>query len=427
MGSRDGLGALPDHAIETIRRAVAGVIDGTVEQLRAGVRIASVNPSVEKNGGEGAFQEFIASELDSLGCRIECWEPEGLRGRPNVVGWLPSEERPDGLRAHLILNSHADTVGPGDASAWGYPPWSAPLHDGTVCGLGAIDAKGCLFTFLGAARALQRAGVRLRRSVMIQAVVDEESGGAGVLDCVRRGYTATAAIVGEPTSLDICPASRGSMGLGLRVHGQRAHPGEGWRGVNAIRKAWQYVEALDRLRDELDRTRMHPLWTPLPAGHVWNLMAMHSDVGGRSVPDVCEVQYGVGMIGQERSAEMRQVVEAVIADVTAADPWLAAHPPEITWRSWVFEPAVTDAGHPAVAALAAARGDLGYGPPVLRAFSAGSDSRHLTNTGGIPAINFGPGELHLAHSPLEALPVADLRKAIEVLALFIVRYCGGNI
>ncbi len=412
--------------IDAIRRAVAGVIDETVERLRAGVRIPSVNPAVQDGGGEGAFQELIASQLDSLGCRIESWEPEGFPGRPNVLGWLPSEEPPDGLRAHLILNSHADTVGPGDAAGWRFPPWSATLHEGVIHGLGAIDAKGCLFTFLGAARTLQHAGIRLRRSVMIQAVVGEELGGAGALECVRRGYTATAAVVGEPTSLDICPASRGAMAVHVRVHGQRAHPGEGWRGVNAIRKAWQYIVALDRLRDDLDRTRMHPLWTPLPAGHVWNLMAMRSDSGGRSVPDVCDVNYGVGMIGHERPPEMRRVVETAIAEVTAADPWLAAHPPEVTWTAWVFEPAVTDSDHPAVAALAAARNDLGHGPTVIRAFSAGSDSRHLTNAGGIPAINFGPGELHLAHSPLEALPVADLRKAIEVLALFMVRYCGGS-
>jgi acetylornithine deacetylase len=326
------------------------------------------------------------------------------------------------------LNSHADTVASGDADAWPHPPFSAALAGGRIHGLGSVDAKGCLFTFLGAAAALRQAGIRLRRTAMIQSVVDEEWGGAGVLECVRRGYTAGAAIVGEPSGLRVCPASRGAMTLHLRVIGRKAHPGEGWRGVNAVRKAWLYVDALDRLRDDLDRTRMHPLWASLPAGHVWNLMGITSGMTtegwARSVPDQCEVNFGVGLIGDERPATVRPVVEAALRAVTQADAWLAEHPPQITWRPGAFAPAVTDPTHPAVAALAEAAGEMTGEPARVEAFSAATDGRHLTNAGGVPAINFGPGALHLGHSPLEALPVDDLRRAIEVATLFLTRYCG---
>jgi acetylornithine deacetylase len=270
---------------------------------------------------------------------------------------------------------------------------------------------------------LRAAGVTLRRSVVVQSVVDEEAGGAGALDCIRRGYTATAAVVGEPTSLRICPGSRGSLTVALRVAGRKAHPGEGWRGVNAVHAAWRYVEALERLRDELDRTRMHPLWAALPVGHVWNLMAIDSGPAGRAVPDRCEVRYGIGLIGTERLADLQEIVTAAIARVTAADPWLAEHPPDLEWSPWPLEPAVTDPAHPAVASMVAAGAALGE-RPVVQALSAVSDARHLTNTGGIPTINFGPGGLHRCHGPEEALPVEELRRAVTWLALFIARYCG---
>ncbi|MGQ0570313.1 MAG: ArgE/DapE family deacylase [Armatimonadota bacterium] len=431
--------------IDAIRQATAEVIDVVVERLREGIRTPSVNPSVGDSAGEAAFQRALARQLRELGCRVEVWEPdadalvdrfprlkdtirpEGFRDRPNVIAWVPSAEPATGNSAHLILNSHADTVAPGDPGGWARPPFGAVLADGEIFGLGSADAKGCLFTFLGAVMVLRHAGVRLRRSVMLQSVVDEEWGGAGVLECVGRGYTATAAIVGEPTGLRICPASRGAMALHLRVVGRRAHPGEGWRGVNAIRKAWLYVEALDHLRDELERVRMHPLWAPLPEGHVWNLMGLSGGpVGatGRSVPDVCDVNYGVGLIGEERLAAVRPVVEAALQQVTMADPWLRHHPPDITWRPGAFEPAVTDPGHPAVATLAQAVADLGTGAARVEALSAGTDGRHLTNAGGIPAINFGPGAMYLAHSPHECLPVDELRRGIESVALFLTRYCG---
>jgi acetylornithine deacetylase len=444
---RSGLASAPDELTGAIRQAVAETAGEAIERLRAAVRIPSVNPSVADGDGEGALQRFVAAELRALGCRVETWEPdadalaarfphlratmraEGFRDRPNVIGWIPSEEPPRAARAHLILNSHADTVAPGDAAAWRYPPFSATVDDGTLWGLGAVDAKGCLFAFLGAAAALRAAGIRLKRSVMIQSVVDEESGGAGVLECIRRGYTAGAAIVGEPSGLRVCPASRGAMGLHLRVSGRKAHPGEGWRGVNAIRKAWLYVEALDRLRDDLDRTRMHPLWAGLPAGHVWNLMGISAGAvpagrTARSVPDLCEVNYGIGLIGDQRPETMRPVVEEALGAVTAGDPWLTANPPAITWLPGAFEPAVTDPSHPAVIALAEAAAVVTGAPVRIEAFSAATDGRHLTNAGGIPAVNFGPGPLHLGHSPLEALPVAEFRAAIEIVALCVARYCG---
>jgi acetylornithine deacetylase len=328
----------------------------------------------------------------------------------------------------LILNGHADTVGPGEPSAWPHPPFSARLDGGVVSGLGAADAKGSLLAFVGAVSALRRAGIGLQRSAMIQSVVDEEWGGAGTLECLRRGYAADAALVGEPTDLRVCPGSRGAMNLRVRVAGRRAHPGEGWRGVNAIRKSWLYVQALDRLRDELDRTQMHPLWAPLAVGHVWNLMGVAGGATARvdrSVPDTCEVVYGIGMIGRERRQSMRTIVEAALGAVTESDPWLIEHPPEIAWLPAAFDPAVTDADHPAVLTLARALADLG-GSARVEALSAATDGRHLTNTGGIPAINFGPGEMHLAHSPMEALRVDDFRRAIETVALFLIRYCGGG-
>lgn len=412
-----------------------------VERLQAAVRIESINPVYPGGMGEAAVQAFLAGELDALGCRVEVWEPDagrladsypfmrpfiptqGYAGRPNLVAWAPAADDADGPRAHLILNSHADTVAPADPEAWAETPLSGGVRDGLLYGLGAVDAKGCLLTYLGALRTLRQAGITIRRPVLFQSVMDEEGGGAGTLDCLRRGYAASAALVGEPTSLAVCPGSRGSATLILRVRGLRAHPGEGWRGVNAIRLAWRYVEALDELRDDLDRTAMHPLWRPLPVGHVWNLMSLSSGPAAPAVPDACELHYNVGAIGGERLGDLRRAVEAAIARVSAADPWLTAHPPGVRWSDREMLPALTDPDHPAVRACAEAGRALGE-PVVVRGLSAVTDGRHLVNVGEIPAINFGPGDLHRCHAPDEALAIEELGRAMTWTAAFIARYCG---
>lgn len=428
----------------TVRIRTAGeeMFPEALARLQAAVRTESVNPAQGGNS-EGPLQAMLAGDLERLGCRVERWEPDadavvaaypymrgfvpaqGFCGRPNVVAWTPSLEPADGRRAHLLLNSHADTVHPGDAGAWPFPPLSATVSDGRLHGLGAADAKGCLFAFVGALMILRAAELTPRRPVALHAVVDEEAGGAGTLDCVRLGYTAGAAVVGEPSGLTVCPASRGSTTFVLRVTGRRAHPGEGWRGVNAVHQAWRYVEALETLREDLDRTAMHPLWRSQPQGRVWNLMALNSGPPGRAVPDACELHYNVGMIGADGTAEIRRAVETAIARVTATDPWTAAHPPVLAWQDAPMDPAVTDREHPVVTAFTAAGRALGE-TPIVQGFSAITDARYLVNAGGIPTINFGPGEIHRCHSPEETLPLAEFGRAMTWVALFIAGYCGAE-
>lgn len=437
MASRQGAADLERR----IRDGVDATFDDLVAQFREGVRVDSRNP-VDGGPGEAAFQHLYTELLARAGARVETFdvdtdalidaypwmsslvERHGMEDRPVVLGWLPSAQPPIGKAAHVILNSHADTVGITDPDQWRHPPHQAEVVDGELHGLGSLDAKGSLFTFLGAALALREAGILLARPVMIQSVADEELSGAGALECVRRGYTASVAIVGEPTDLAVCPGSRGKATLYLDVRGERAHPGEGWRGVNAIRKAWLYVDALDALRDRLEETRMHPLWAALPEGHVWNLMAMNSGPTGRAVPAHCQVVYGIGLIGTERVDEMRVVVGEALAEVTAGDRWLADHPPTLAWRGAIMEPAVSDARHPAVEAMVAAGRRVRGHTPLVTAASVATDGRHLTNSGGIPSINFGPGATRRAHSPGESVALADVRAAITWVSLFLATYCG---
>lgn len=426
---------------QIVIRASHDVLPAVVDKLQAGIRTNSVNPVYEGGRGEGDFQTLIAGELDRLDCRVDISEPDaeglvafspnilpfipaaGFQGRPNIIGLVPSADRSDRRRAHLILNSHADTVAPGEISAWRSPPFDATVIEGGIHGLGAADAKGCLYAFLGALMVLKATRVQLQRGVVFQCVVDEEAGGAGTMDCIRRGYTAGAAIVGEPTSLKVCPGSRGSMSLTLRVSGRKAHPGEAWRGVNAIHSAWRYIETLEHLRSELDRTHMNSLWSPLPMGRVWGLMAVNSGPPGTAVPHRCDVHYNVGLIGTDRVAELQQIIETTLARVTASDNWLREHPPEMTWSKKFYEPSFADPNHPAVNAMIAAGADLGE-HPVAEALSAVTDARHLINNAEIPAINFGPGDLHTCHTAQEVLLVEDLRRAIAWLAIFMIRYCG---
>ena len=65
----------------------------------------------------------------------------------------------------------------------------------------------------------------------------------------------------------------------------------------------------------------------------------------------------------------------------------------------------------------------GSAPPV-EGVTYGSDMRLLVNTGGIPTVLFGPGDVRVAHMPDEYVPVDELRQAAEALILTALRFCG---
>ena len=94
-------------------------------------------------------------------------------------------------------------------------------------------------------------------------VVDEEQGGGGTLAAITRDLVCDAGIVAESTGLVVCPANRSNRRMRLKVTGLSAHSGEAFRGVNAIMKAFKYIDALFALAADLDRRRPAAMWARL--------------------------------------------------------------------------------------------------------------------------------------------------------------------
>jgi aminoacylase len=76
----------------------------------------------------------------------------------------------------LLLNSHTDVV-PCDRAQWHCDPFGAELHDGRIYGRGTQDMKSVGIQYIEAVGRLVRAGTRLRRTVHLCFVPDEELGG----------------------------------------------------------------------------------------------------------------------------------------------------------------------------------------------------------------------------------------------------------
>jgi acetylornithine deacetylase len=124
----------------------------------------------------------------------------------------------------LCLNSHVDTVNA--TASWTRPPHDPAVESGRVYGLGSNDAKASVAAMMAAFLRLSAAGpIGIR--VLLALVCDEETGGKGaeilVPELVRQGLRPDAAVIGEPTGLDVAIAQKGLLIVEASRQGQPCH------------------------------------------------------------------------------------------------------------------------------------------------------------------------------------------------------------
>src|SRR5260370_13750253 len=89
---------------------------------------------------------------------------------------------------------------------------------------------------LYAIKAIMDAGIPINGSLIIKSVIGEEDGGIGTFASLLRGHVGDAAIVCEPTRLNLIPAQAGALTFTVKVRGKSAHASVRLEGVSAIEK-----------------------------------------------------------------------------------------------------------------------------------------------------------------------------------------------
>ena len=377
-------------------------IDGTrgelLDWLGCLIRIPSVT------GVEGPAQAFVADALRALDLPVDVWEfdkreIEGWHGygqtdleyagRPNVVARLAGT---GGGRA-LILNGHVDVVPIEDPALWTRDPWSGEVVDGRIYGRGASDMKASLAAMLWALRAL-RATTRLRGDVLFESVVDEESTGNGTLATLTRGYLADAAIVGEPTSVDLVPGHQGLFWFRLSVPGVSAHGAYRTQGVNAIEKAYALYWGLRELETRRNRgeraARYRHLFEHVDVAAPISVGRLSAGHWPGTVPDLAVMEGRFGVWLGETVEQAKAELAAEVRRLAGEDPFLREHPPTLEFFGANGDSAILELDHPfAVAVGEVLRGvNPGYRVWVQ---TPGNDLRHMI-AHGVPCVMVGPGD-----------------------------------
>ena len=305
------------------------------------VSIDSVNPDLVRGGaGEGAIAEAIAQWGSAAGLEVETLteHPE----RPSVV----VRARGSGGGGTLLLCGHIDTVGVAGMTE----PFDARVDGDRLHGRGAYDMKGGVAAALLACRDATALGLA---GDVVVAAVDEEHASVGVREVLRH-VRADAAIVTEPTELEVAIAHRGFVWIEIEVRGRAAHGSRPHLGVDAIAHAGPILTGIGDLDSRL--AEPHPL---LDRGSI-HASLIEGGTELSSYPDRCRISLERRTLPGEGAASVEAEIEEILAGTRSRVPGLGASQRTLLVR----EPFEIDADAELVGIVAAAASANGVSPSI---------------------------------------------------------------
>jgi acetylornithine deacetylase len=360
------------------------------------VAIDSVNPSLVPGGaGEAEMARFVVEWARAAG--LEADVLEATPGRPSVV----VRARGAGGGRTLLLCAHTDTVGVEGMA----DPHTPRLEGDRLHGRGAYDMKAGLASALLACREAATAG--LAGDVMVAAVADEEHASLGVQE-VLAAVGADAAIVTEPTELELIVAHKGFVWAEIEVTGRAAHGSRPLDGVDAIVKTGPILTALGELDAALG-ARTHPL---LGRGSV-HASLIEGGAEMSSYPGRCVLGLERRTLPGETVADIEAEVEALIA------------PPDLEASARVLlvrEPFEVPRDAEIVHTVRATASEILGSPPALAGAPYWADAAFIA-AAGIPTVMFGASGAG-AHAVEEWVSVDDSVAVARVLVAAARRLCG---
>jgi succinyl-diaminopimelate desuccinylase len=287
----------------------------------------------------------------------------------------------------LMVAGHLDTVS-GDAS-------TAVIVGNELRGVGACDMKGSLSVML------ELASEPLARSVEVtwlfyarEEIARSESGLLEIAELRPELLKADVAILAEPTGGAVEAGCQGTMRIGVKLRGARAHTARPYAGVNAIHRLASLVDHVARYEPrsvEIDSvTYVEQLQT----------VGIEGGVAPNVVPDLasCVLNYRVAPDRTEQEALawivkfLRDFIEP--DDTLDVLDWAPSALPELTNPRLAQLVSLTDV---------APRGKVGW-----------TDVATFAQM-GVPATNFGAGDPLLAHRSDEFVTLEELDEFSSVL------------
>ena len=250
-------------------------------------------------------------------------------------------------------------------------------------GRGTVDMKAGVAVQLKLAAELTDPAVDITWMWYDHEEVDSSLNGLGRLSRNRPDlFAGDFAILGEPSNGEVEGGCNGTLSALIRPDGVRAHSARSWIGENAIHKAAPILARLAEYRAREIEVE------GLVYREGLNAVRITGGVAGNVIPDACEVEVNYRFAPSRDAAGAARVVHDVFTgfEIDIVDIAEGARPGLDAPLAMEFVDAVGATPKPK------------YGWTDVARFSAL----------GIPAVNYGPGDPHLAHHDEERVPISQI-------------------
>jgi acetylornithine deacetylase len=285
----------------------------------------------------------------------------------------------DESKPTILLNSHHDTV-PAN-KAYTRNPLNAIIEDGKLFGLGSNDAGGCLVSLLATFLYFYEKE-NLQYNLIFAASAEEEISGTNGIELLYPQLgEIDAAIVGEPTLMQMAIAEKGLLVIDCTIKGKAGHAARE-EGENAIYKAvkdidWFRNYQFEKISDTLGPIKMSV--TIINAGMQHNM-----------VPDVCSFTVDIRINELYTHEEILKVIKENVGA-------------EIVPRSMRMKSSSIAISHPLVQSGILLGREM-YGSPT-------TSDKALMNC---PSLKMGPGDSARSHSADEFIYVKEIEEGIDL-------------
>ncbi len=357
--------------------------------------------------------ERIAAEMRLLGYDEVRFDKMG-----NILGRIAGKDRP-GSRV-LVYDSHIDTVGVGDPTAWAWDPFQGKVENGVLYARGACDEKGSTPGMVYGLAVARDLGLLDGWTAYYFGNMEEWCDGIAPNTFVEvdPGVRPDFVVIGEPTRMNVYRGHKGRIELKVTAKGRSAHAASNHLGDNAIYKLLPVIAGIRDLEPSLGD---HPF---LGHGKITVSDMKISTPSINAVPDEAVIFIDRRMTFGETKEHAIEQVRALIPEadrgsVTVEELFYDepsytgfVFPVDKYFPAWALEET-----HPLVQAGQQARQAIGlpFAPSGKWDFS--TNGIYWAGKAGIPSIGFGPGDERVAHTAAECVSLEEVFKATGFYAV----------
>jgi len=389
--------------VQEIQKLVGEHREEIIRFMRDIVAIPSMDSQLKDVG------ERIGAEMRKLGYDEVRFDKMG-----NILGRIGNGKRV------IVFDSHIDTVGIGDPTAWGWDPFVGKVEDGVLYARGACDEKNSTPGMVYGLAFARDLGLLDGWTAYYFGNMEEWCDGIAPNTFVEvdPGVRPDFVVIGEPTKMNVYRGHKGRIELKVVAKGRSAHAASNHLGDNAVYKLLPVIAGIRDLEPKLGD---HPF---LGHGKITLSDMLVKTPSINAVPDEATIFIDRRMTFGETKEQAIEQVRALIPEkdrdsVTVEELFYDepsytgfVFPVDKYFPAWALEEE-----HPLVQAGLQARRAVGLTDAPAGKWAFSTNGIYWAGKAGIPSIGFGPGDEETAHTVLDSVPLDDMVKATEFYAV----------